>query len=553
MSKKYTWIIALFVVMTAVFMGCQESKTSEKKISEHKDLGPETGMKPTLYGNNQPIWDNKTESLMIIADSSTGFTFTWAQLGFSYDDVKEKKVTVVYAINVIKPEAVLTVKNLAVMTSDLENGANWGAGKGREYLLGSEQYSNISDQIANSGFNQETKRGWFDIHMPFFPSTATGIGFVHNYWATYTGNTAKIAENSEYQLKILSIRVRCCTDSDCDITTCKDCIDGNCINSCGNLCCTEETDNPELTGSLVLAGPSVDVKVGQTLTATFTPGEGETSLSLTYTFLHNSSNVQASASNTYNIPLNVTAAGTYMVKISVEGHAPKDSNNVTVSVYTFGGTVAITKPADDLVASYAGADSAVVETLSCTYEWKKYGVTDPAKTTATFENAEAGAYTVTMRAPGYTPITSQSFIVLATSEMLINDPAFTGWGGLYQTSSTHNFGTEREHNCRITYVFPTGIRQVYSHFEITYALTRSTGANNDPSKPMKITLSDRNKDAWSESPSYNEYRESNTNTTTSTFSRAITTREQLTIEHNTDGNGSTSFEIKIISIRFYNQ
>ena len=147
-------------------------------------------------------------------------------------------------------------------------------------------------------------------------------------------------------------------------------------------------------------------------------------------------------------------------------------------------------------------------------------------------------------------------------EVTVPNPVFSGWGGSGSQGDYHvfKFDTSQGMNCRTTYTFPLAAAN-YSNFEIKYTLTRSDGSNfgpNDSAKPMKVTINDRSKDQWDNdtlpAPTFNQYNESTSATTVQqTFSRAITARNQLTFEHNTNNSESTSFQLTIDSIRFFNQ
>jgi len=138
--------------------------------------------------------------------------------------------------------------------------------------------------------------------------------------------------------------------------------------------------------------------------------------------------------------------------------------------------------------------------------------------------------------------------------LVIDNPKFTGWGGAGSegVTNTFNFDTGAEKECRITYVFPAEAA-AFTHFEITYSVTRNE-ENNDPDKKMKLVIKDGNKDDWDNaSKTYESYPEYSNDTSAATYSHAITTKKQLTIEHNRFKNETTSFTITITKIRFFNQ
>jgi hypothetical protein len=177
-----------------------------------------------LWGTNAPTWnaDDNGGTLTIKASSSTGFHWTWEQLS----TIVGKSVTqdtgnlfIHYAVEVIKPVAVLTVKNPASMSDnapEITGGnpkADWGQGGGSEYVLGNETLSNYTkgekagsrDMIVSGFYDKETGNGWFEVNPLVYPAGSTGVGFVHNYWCDMGSPGTKNAENSEYVLKILRI------------------------------------------------------------------------------------------------------------------------------------------------------------------------------------------------------------------------------------------------------------------------------------------------------------------------------------------------------------
>jgi len=292
MMKKYSWIAALVLALSLAFMGCPDgggkggggnNNTTE---TDNVDWGTEPGMQPSLYGTSQPTWNDTNKTLTIKASSSTGFSWTWAELTeaagqpISRDTVG---LIVIYQIDVKTPAAALTIKNPADMAAnpkDPTTGADiWGQGKGAEYVLGDNTLSNFEaggEKIVSSYYNPATGRGWFEINPLVHPATSTGIGFVHNFWCDMGGVTA---ENSEYRLKILRIAPRCCEDK-CDITTTPDCLAGRCIDDCydeddnpnGTCCLPADVEAPFVAVTGITGVPAAGtVDVALALTATVAP------------------------------------------------------------------------------------------------------------------------------------------------------------------------------------------------------------------------------------------------------------------------------------------
>jgi hypothetical protein len=258
--KKYSWILALFTALTMafVFASCGDGGGDGPGPGPGGgfDWGEEPGMQPTMYGSSQPVWDPVEETITITGGSSTGFSWTWAELSTAAGQTISStggNLLVTYIIDVKTPAAALTIKNPADMSANPGAPAGWGQGKGSEYVLGDNTLSNYDvggEKIVASFYNPTTKRGWFEIN-PAVYSNATGIGFQHNFWCDMGGLNA---ENSLYTLKILRIAPRCCDT--CDITTSKDCLAGNCIDDC-----YDETDNPTGTCCLPAAVVSPFVPV----------------------------------------------------------------------------------------------------------------------------------------------------------------------------------------------------------------------------------------------------------------------------------------------------
>ena len=244
--KKYSWIVALLLALSLAFFGCpspgdDDDDDDEGPLCGYADCdcgddcpgegcecmngegpveptgpewGDELGMKPTMYGNNQPVWsDENGGTITITASSSTGFSWTWAQLSEAAGVTINRttgNLFVYYVIDVETPVAVLTFKDPGNFSGDAAGSSDWGKGKGREYVLGDDSAKNLSNYDKTGGrivaghYNPETGRGWFEIDPTVF-TNSTGVGFQHNYWCDMESAPTKIAENSKYTLKIISI------------------------------------------------------------------------------------------------------------------------------------------------------------------------------------------------------------------------------------------------------------------------------------------------------------------------------------------------------------
>ena len=220
--------MALLLALTLAFIGCPtdgggggggggpdepEPPIEGGGIQWGDDLGMP---KPALVGSGI-TYDDETGIMSITAGSNVGFTWTWAELSTAAGETISQdsgSLFVYYVIDVIKPAAVLSFKNPGNMQTNAPEvtgnpQAGWGTGKGAEYVLGHNTLSNYNKgdagKIVSGLYDATTGRGWFEINTKVFPSGTTGVGFQHNFWADTNGDGVKIAENSEYKLKIISI------------------------------------------------------------------------------------------------------------------------------------------------------------------------------------------------------------------------------------------------------------------------------------------------------------------------------------------------------------
>jgi len=173
------------------------------------------------------------------------------------------------------------------------------------------------------------------------------------------------------------------------------------------------TDNGDGGGLKTLSGdvtitPSTGVKTGTELTATYSGSEA-----VTYQWKKGENNVGTN-SNKYT----PAEAGTYTVTVSAAGYNSKTSAAVTVTGATLlelAGTVTITAVNNDfstgkeLTANYGGS-----EAVTLTYQWKKDN-TGVGTNSDKYTPAEAGTYTVTVSAAGYTGKTSAAVTVTGAS------------------------------------------------------------------------------------------------------------------------------------------
>jgi len=157
-------------------------------------------------------------------------------------------------------------------------------------------------------------------------------------------------------------------------------------------------------------------------------------------------------------------------------------------------------------------------------------------------------------------------VVPAVGDGTINNPHFTGWGGLDGSSNAFTLAYNAEHNPRATYTFPTTEN---NKFEITFDVELVAPVNAD--RPAKLVFDDRAKDTWSDTgitrfvvdggtETYPQYE---TDTSDITFTGTIPASGFLTFRLNTwvdteggqtaETHGSTSAKVTIKSIRLFTE
>jgi hypothetical protein len=289
--KKYSWIMALLLALTLAFIGCPTDGGGDGGGGDPKpeppegggiQWGDEPGMKPTMYGESLPTWSDENGGIMTIkGSSSTGFTWTWAELSEAAGEEISRdtgNLFVFYVIEVIKPAAALTFKNPGAMANNPGAPAGWGQGKGSEYVLGHNTLSNYQKgggNMVGGLYNSETGRGWFEIDPTVYAAGSTGVGFQHNFWCDMGGVSA---ENSEYKLKIISISLDV---PDLSVTVNLAEIPGVTVPIKDQVPVTAITDTPQYTGTIawtpaVAEGGTFATDTAYTATITLTAKEGFT-------------------------------------------------------------------------------------------------------------------------------------------------------------------------------------------------------------------------------------------------------------------------------------
>jgi len=171
MIKKYSWLVVLPLALSLVIFGCglDLDKIDYGTVGEELPDDPfdfaeiEGGLDMSLWGNTRPDWDDDLKVLSIAASGSTGFYISFEDIDYEYnaDDI----LVVTYAAIVDTPTAVIVAKQVSGNDFiELEGGAAWGIGNGREFFL------------------ETTEKASFEVKMSHFanPNAREFIGFQHN-------------------------------------------------------------------------------------------------------------------------------------------------------------------------------------------------------------------------------------------------------------------------------------------------------------------------------------------------------------------------------------
>jgi len=215
MMKKKVWLVLLAMVLVFSFamFGCSspdDGPSTGEGEGEGEGEGThfETTGPITLvpWGDNKPVLGDDG-FLTITASSSSGFKINFADIGYTFK--RDDSLVFTYEVAVTTPVAIITAKNPSGATNDTFNefggDSDWGIGKGREYVLGNNpEGKSIYDGPKVKGTWDGTT-GTFEVLMKYLSSSATAIGFQHNYWCDFNDGTGKVAEGSVYKLKITKI------------------------------------------------------------------------------------------------------------------------------------------------------------------------------------------------------------------------------------------------------------------------------------------------------------------------------------------------------------
>ena len=198
-------ILLAVVLVFGLVVGCggKERENDQKEQEEFVFEGP---FVYTPWGNTSPTID--ANGVTIAADSSTGFSVSFESMGYTYNSKDILEIT--YSIDVTTQAAVLSAKR---GWSDPGAPSGWGIGQGREYFLGYEGSTELSNYvgtnhegkatIVDGTWDPATKTGTFQLRMDLFRGN-DALQFQHNFWAEFPSGT-KVAENSAYTLKFLKV------------------------------------------------------------------------------------------------------------------------------------------------------------------------------------------------------------------------------------------------------------------------------------------------------------------------------------------------------------
>jgi len=242
MMKK-VWLVLLAVVLVfGLVLSCGgggDDPPPPPPGEKFEFDGPWDGIiKP--YGTAPEITGNQVK---ITGGSNTGFSIDFADIGYTFNE-GDILIFTYEIVSIDTPVAVLTVKNPKNFGGNFNGvaGADWGIGKGCEYVLGDETKSNYDGPLVKGTYDAATKVGTFEVMAVLLKGNgATGVGFQHNYWANF--GSGDVAKESVYTIKILKIENAVSEnvwECDCegDKTACQ----------CGAACDCDVCEVPEVEG-----------------------------------------------------------------------------------------------------------------------------------------------------------------------------------------------------------------------------------------------------------------------------------------------------------------
>ena len=242
-------------------------------------------------------------------------------------------------------------------------------------------------------------------------------------------------------------------------------------------CGDSSSSVPDLSGDITIT-PAGPVTVGTQLTANYTGTE-----TVSYQWKRDSTNVNTNSRN-----YTPDQVGSYTVTVSAEGFNSKTSAVITViSPSDLTGDITITPAGPVTIGTELTANYTGTETIS--YQWKR-GTTNVG-TNSTYTSDQAGSYTVTVSATGYSSKTSVAVTVTAIPLTLtITEPS-----NALTPILTDNY-TERTATFTATvggFISATGAANVELTISSVAGLTFSgqasaNGVFSDSSKTFTITV-----------------------------------------------------------------
>jgi len=233
-----------------------------------------------------------------------------------------------------------------------------------------------------------------------------------------------------------------------------------------------------LSGTVSIS-PRIDVTVGTELTARY---NGEESVTLSWQWKKDGSEV-GSNSNKYT----PDEAGDYTVTVSAKGYVSKTSNAVTVSALpdlpALPGPVTIS-PNSGLITTGTALSAVYSGGVSVSYQWKQ-GASNVG-TNVTYTPTQAGSYTVTVSAAGYSSKTSAAVTVTVPepSPETIPEAGFPGF-----TMPDNPFGTASTPQAALSWTTAAEDIIVYNYEDLDQIADASGGSSSSSPLIVRFTAS----------------------------------------------------------------
>jgi len=207
MKKVWLVLLAVVLVFGSVLLGCGSSGGGgggdDYVLVPFEFDGPWDDIIQTADTAKVGITGNQVDIIEGGKDpkgTNTTFFINFEDIGYPFN--KGDMLVITYEfISVEGGKAVINLKNPKNWSGNFDGvqGADWGIGKGCEYVLGDNELSNYDGPLVKGTYDPATKIGTFEVMAKLLQGNgATGIGFQHNAWASFgPANT--------YSFKILKI------------------------------------------------------------------------------------------------------------------------------------------------------------------------------------------------------------------------------------------------------------------------------------------------------------------------------------------------------------